>query len=253
METPENQRHAPLASQKSNEDLSRENPHSARESLEEEKERTSKHGDRPRDRNADDEDHNMKFIVLDTPPEEKIAVELPPQRQPEKFTVELPPQQQAEKFLVVMPEEKIAVDGPAAAAAAAAIPQLHRGAPLHELRGDAAEGEGEGYGKGKRRGDGAYEGGRASLSSAARDMGIGMAHFTGGTIKATAMIPRGLEKGFQLGIPTNYGRDAAVRADPNITGWKSGMTAAGTVRFYLFDYPRILTRDGGDAIDGRER
>lgn len=253
MEALENQTHTPLASQKSNEDFSREKPHSARESLEEEKERTSKHGDRPRDRNADDEDHNMKFIVLDTPPEEKIAVELPPQRQPEKFTVELPPQQQAEKFLVVMPEEKIAVDGPAAAAAAAAIPQLHRGAPLHELRGDAAEGEGEGYGKGKRRGDGAYEGGRASLSSAARDMGIGMAHFTGGTIKATAMIPRGLEKGFQLGIPTNYGRDAAVRADPNITGWKSGMTAAGTVRFYLFDYPRILTRDGGDAIDGRER
>lgn len=168
---------------------------------------------------AYDYEHNMKFIVTNSPSEEKIVVAVNNDGQPEeKILVERPPQQRPEKFAVVpVPaEEKIAVNDPPP-------PHLHNGAPVHELGGDV---------DGARR-ESRDDSDRASFTSAARDLGVGMARLTGGTIKATAAGPSYCAKGMQKGLPTMYG-NKAPREDPNVTGWKSGMTAAGSVRFVIF-------------------
>ena len=184
-------------------------------------------------RNADDDEHNFKFCVVVPPapaaggPEEKIVAPAPE----EKILVMRNVQAAEEKILVVdrLPHrqdaDKIVVgDG--------------GGDGLAVARPATSAGE-DGADRQRRQDD--------MFGSAARELGLGFAHITGSVLKATAAGPtlmsRSLERS-QSNISNSgskkskdgsgyWDRDkASIRSEPReprITGWKSGMTAAGTV------------------------
>ncbi len=234
MDAPRNRR-ASWSSSKSDEDTPEEESRPARR-LPDSTERNRKYDAPPRsaqrtgavDRRAwrrrgdetekaiiDDREYNVKFLVDPRLVEEKILVELPPQRQQEKFMIPILPA-----------EEKVAVFhqrmGP---------PQFRNGAPIYELQGDGYDDDDDDdddedeYGMERR--EKRHDSDHVSLSSGVRDLSIGMAHLTGGVLKTCGVLPHSIAKGIQKAVPAMC--HDKPREIPKITGWKSGVNAAGTV------------------------
>lgn len=187
--------------------------------------------------NADDDEHNFKYCVVEPPvhvlveekivaqtPEEKVLVGnvlVPHQQDPDKILVvqNLPHQQDADKIPVFGGDD----------------------API--ARPATAEGRVQ---QQKSRHDDMF-------GSAARELGLGVAHITGSVLKVTAAGPtlmsRSLERS-QSNISNSGSRrkkddgegdqdKGSVKSEPveyyepTITGWRSGMTAARTVCYFF--------------------